>query len=63
MANFGWTAISLLIRGGNAEFSLLTMVDGLPKNWIGTLPSLCSKTGHAANTQFEKVFQHTRLRT
>ena len=29
--------------------SLLTMVNGLPKNWIGTLPPLCSKTGDAAN--------------
>ena len=28
---------------------LLTMVNGLPKNWIGTLPPLCSKTGDAAN--------------
>ena len=29
--------------------SLLTMVNGLPKNWICTLPPLCSKTGDAAN--------------
>ena len=29
--------------------SLLTMVNGLPKNWIGTLPPLCSKTGDTAN--------------
>ena len=29
--------------------SLLTMVNGLPKNWIGTLPPLCSKTGDATN--------------
>ena len=29
--------------------SLLTMVDGLPRNWIGTLPPLCSKTGDVAN--------------
>ena len=29
--------------------SMLTMVNGLPKNWIGALPPLCSKTGDAAN--------------
>ena len=29
--------------------SLLTMVNGLPKSWIGTLQPLCSKTGDAAN--------------
>ena len=29
--------------------SLLTMVNGLPKNWIGTLPPLCLKTEDAAN--------------
>ena len=27
------------------------------KNWIGTLPSLCSETGDAANVLFEKVFR------
>ena len=29
--------------------SWLTMVNGLPKNCIGTLPPLCSKTGDVAN--------------
>ena len=27
------------------------------KNWIGTLPPLCSETGDAANVLFEKVFR------
>ena len=29
--------------------SWLTMVNGLPKNWIGTSPPLCSKTEDVAN--------------
>ena len=29
--------------------SMLTMVNGLPKNCIGALPPLCSKMGDAAN--------------